>query len=147
MTIKLLKFFKKMGDFMVRLANINDLTILSSLDKHISYDEMKLSIDLGRVYVLTENEKIIGWLRFNYFWSNIPFIDMLYINQEHQGKGCGKKLMSYFEQEIKCFGQVMVSTQSNEYAQHFYEKLGYKAIGGFTIPDEEYELIMYKSLK
>ena len=132
---------------MIRLANINELTVLSKLDKHISHEEMKQCIELGRVYVLLENDKIIGWLRYNLFWSRIPFIDLLYINQEYQAKGFGKKLMSYFEQEVKSFGKVMVSTQSNEYAQHFYEKIGYKTIGGFTIPNDEYELIMYKSLK
>ena len=47
----------------------------------------------------------------------------------------------------KKYSKVMVSTQANEYAQHFYDKIGYKAIGGFMLPKEEYEVLMVKTLK
>jgi ribosomal protein S18 acetylase RimI-like enzyme len=41
---------------------------------------------------------------------------------------------------------VMTSTASDEYAQHFYRKLGYTAIGGFALPGDPYELILSKEL-
>jgi ribosomal protein S18 acetylase RimI-like enzyme len=44
------------------------------------------------------------------------------------------------------FHRVMTSTASDEYAQHFYQKLGYTAIGGFTPVGEVYELIFSKLL-
>lgn len=40
----------------------------------------------------------------------------------------------------------MTTTQSNEYAQHFYNRLGYAAAGGFLLPGESYELILAKKL-
>ena len=40
---------------------------------------------------------------------------------------------------------VMTSTQSRECAQHFYERLGYEAVGGFLPPGEGYELMFVKT--
>lgn len=37
-----------------------------------------------------QDNKIIGWLRYSYFWDNIPFMNMLYINENYRNKGIGK---------------------------------------------------------
>ena len=42
---------------------------------------------------------------------------------------------------------VMTYTQADEYAQHFYTHLGYRAAGGFVLPGDPYELIFVKELK
>ena len=39
---------------------------------------------------------------------------------------------------------IMTSTQSNEEAQHFFRKMGYKEIGGFKYFDDPYEIIFQK---
>lgn len=38
---------------------------------------------------------------------------------------------------------VMVSTQADETAGFFYEKLGYRLIGSFLPPDQEADELMY----
>jgi hypothetical protein len=44
------------------------------------------------------------------------------------------------------FTQVMTSTLSNEDAQHFYRKLGYRDVGALLLPDEPLEIILLKEL-
>ena len=44
------------------------------------------------------------------------------------------------------YESIMTSTASDEYAQHFYQKLGYDTIGGFTPYGDPYELILAKLL-
>lgn len=48
------------------------------------------------------------------------------------------------------YGMLMVSTQVDEDAQHFYRKIGYKECGGFTVDisgfEQPMELIMNKAL-
>ena len=132
----------------IRLANEDDYLALLMVDHHINKDELALSISLKRIYVAYENEEFVGWLRYNLFWDQIPFINMLYVMEDFRGQGYGIGLMNYFEKEMKKkYSKVMVSTQANEYAQHFYDKIGYKAIGGFMLPKEEYEVLMVKTLK
>jgi ribosomal protein S18 acetylase RimI-like enzyme len=132
----------------IRLANVDDYLALLMVDHHINKDELALSISLKRIYVAYENEEFVGWLRYNLFWDQIPFINMLYVMEDFRGQGYGIGLMNSFEKEMKKkYSKVMVSTQANEYAQHFYDKIGYKAIGGFMLPKEEYEVLMVKTLK
>lgn len=132
----------------IRLANVDDYLALLMVDHHINKDELALSISLKRIYVAYENEEFVGWLRYNLFWDQIPFINMLYVMEDFRGQGYGIGLMNSFEKAMKKkYSKVMVSTQANEYAQHFYDKIGYKAIGGFMLPKEEYEVLMVKTLK
>lgn len=66
---------------------------------------------------------------------------MLFVDGDVQGMGYGKKLMEYWENEMKLqgYGLLMVSTQVDEEAQHFYRKLGYKDAGGLLVDIPEYQ--------
>lgn len=70
-----------------------------------------------------------------------PFCTMLFIDQDVQHKGYGKKLMEFWENDMKSYGygMIMTSTQVDESAQHFYRKLGYQDSGGLIINIPEYE--------
>ena len=46
----------------------------------------------------------------------------------------------------KGYDDVLTSTLSNEEAQHFYRKLGYKDIGGFVYSNEPLEIVFQKEL-
>ncbi len=132
----------------VRIAGLKDFDLIKKYDKHIAESEYTNVLTSGRILIAEENGNFIGWLRYNYFWDNIPFINMLYVLDEYRGKGYGKKLVDHWEQEMKRLGfsTVLTSTQSNEYSQHFYDKLGYKTIGGFLLGNDPYEIIMSKEL-
>lgn len=132
----------------IRIAESNDYELIKQCDKHIVEFEYNNVLTLGRIIIIEDDGNFIGWLRYNYFWDNIPFINMLYILDKHRGKGYEKKLLDYFEKNMKLLGfnNVLTSTQSNEYSQHFYEKLGYKAIGGFLLGNDPYEIIMSKEI-
>ncbi len=60
--------------------------------------------------------------------------------------------MEYWETDMKehGYGIVLISTQVDEGAQHFYRKLGYKDCGGFTVDipgyEQPMEMFMVKSL-
>ena len=94
------------------------------------------------------NGKFIGWLRFNLFWDEIPFMNMLYFLEEYRGKGYGKQLVDYWEKEMlkNNYQKVLTSTLSNEQAQFFYRKNGYVDCGSLLLPNEPLEIILLKSL-
>ena len=130
----------------IHYAGDDDLLWLKEHDEHISEKTLKHKIENKEVYVVKNNGKIIGWLRYNLFWDNIPFINMIYILEECRKMGIGKELVKHWEHEMKQNGykNVLTSTQSNEDAQHFYRKLGYKEIGGFKYFDDPYEIMFQK---
>ena len=77
---------------------------------------------------------------------------MIFIDCQYQGKGYGKQLIQYWENDMKRRGYEMLltSTQVDEKAQHFYRKLGYKDCGGFVIDIPQYaqpmEMFFIKSI-
>jgi len=132
----------------IKIAKFEDIEIIGLMDKHISKDELKNSIKLKRVYILEEKDEFIGWLRYSLFWDNTPFMNMIYILEGYRGQGFGRLAVEFWEKEIKSLGYktILTSTASNEYAQHFYNKLGYKTIGGFTLREDPFEIILSKNI-
>ena len=95
-----------------------------------------------------EGEALAGWLRWNLFWDNSPFLNLLFVLEARRGGGLGRALAEHWEERMReaGYGAVMTSTQAGECAQHFYAKLGYEAVGGFLPPGEGYELMFCKKL-
>jgi ribosomal protein S18 acetylase RimI-like enzyme len=60
----------------------------------------------------------------------------------------GQQLVLFWEDEMKKHGYtiVMTSSFSNEEAQHFYRKIGYKDSGSLLLPNEPLEIIFTKHL-
>ncbi len=125
----------------IRYVQLEDKEFWYSLDKHLPEAEFINKVRDKKAYVLFVDEKPKGLLRYNLFWDNTPFCTMLFVDWTVQGKGYGKALMKYWENDMKAqgYGMILTSTQVDENAQHFYRKLGYKDCGGFTIDIPEYE--------
>lgn len=132
----------------IRTAAIKDYNTLSGMDKHVPRNILKQKIDNGEILVAVTDENIIGWLRFSYFWDEIPIMNMLYLLEPYRKMGHGKRLVLHWENKMKKIGHkyLLTTTLSNEDAQHFYRKLGYIDIGGFVLPSEPLELILLKEL-
>jgi len=140
-------WFRNM-DINIRYAENTDYLWLKEHDKHISGKVLKNKIENNEIFIIKNNEKIIGWLRYNLFWDNIPFMNMIYFLEEYRKIGLGRKLVESWENEMKNIGykSVLTSTQSNENAQNFYRKIGYVEIGGFKYFNDPYEIIFQKLL-
>ncbi len=125
----------------IRYVRAEDKEFWYSLDRHLPENEFENKVRDDRGYVLSENGKPVGLLRYNLFWDNTPFCTMLFIDKDHRRKGYGKMLMEYWEKDMrsKGYGMLLTSTQVNEEAQHFYRKLGYKDCGGFVVDIPGYE--------
>jgi len=132
----------------IHIAVHSDYDFIVDRDKHVKKELVKRKIEEEEIYILQESDRKIGWMRFNYFWDHTPFMNMLWIDDEYRGRGYGKKVVCYWEEEMKKkgFESVMTSTQSDEGAQHFYRKLGYKDAGCLLQEGEPLEMIMLKKL-
>ncbi len=130
----------------IRIAEKEDIETILQYDLHISKEELEISIFLSHVYICEENQTFIGWMRYNLFWDNTPFLNLIYILENFRGKGYGTKLITFWENQMrkKKYHCVMTSTASNETSQHFYKKLDYQLIGGFYYLDDPFELIFLK---
>ena len=132
----------------IRFATSQDYDYLVHNDRQIKPEMVKKKIEDAEIIVVLDNEQNIGWLRFNYFWDEIPFMNMLWIEEDYRRKGIGTRLVNFWETEIfqRDKNQVMTSTLSDETAQHFYRKLEYQDCGSLLLPDEALEIFFLKSL-
>ena len=129
-------------------AKEGDLPAIARLDCHIPTERLEACIRAGRVYVLREREEdetVMGVLRFSLFWQSIPFLDLIFLRPSCRRLGFGLAMMQMWEREMLAQGytDVMTSTQSDEDAWQFYEKLGYRRAGGFFPPGQAAEEWIY----
>lgn len=138
--------------FNIRFVESSDKEFWYTLDKHLPNKEFEKKVRDKMGYVILVDEKPIGVLRYNLFWDNTPFLTLIFIDWPYQKKGFGLKAMDFWEREMKKlgYGMIMVSTQVDEEAQHFYRKLGYKDCGCLVVDIPNYEqpmeMFMVKSL-
>lgn len=132
----------------IRYAALDDRNFLLSRDSHIKEAVLEDSIKNKREIVLFVDGCYAGWLRYNLFWDEIPFMNMLYLIEEFRGKGFGTQMVIFWENEMKKLGydKLMTSSQANECAQHFYRKLGYTDAGSFFPFCNDLEIIFTKEL-
>lgn len=125
----------------IKYVTLEDKDFWFSLDRHLAESEFEKKVRDSQGYVLFDNGIPKGLLRYNLFWDNTPFCTLLFVAPLSQKRGYGRKLMEFWENDMKTqgYGVVLVSTQVNEDAQHFYRKIGYKDCGGFTIEIPGYE--------
>lgn len=138
--------------FNIRYILKNDKTFWFTLDEHLPENEFLIKVRDKRGYIISDDDKPVGVMRYNLFWDNTPFLTFLYFSELYRGKGYGKRAMEFWESEMRNLGYkvVMTSTQIDEQAQHFYRKLGYVDRGGLFLDntplEQPQELFMLKIL-
>lgn len=130
-------------------ATDSDYEYIRKHDHHILENLILPKIKGKEIYILQdEQEIIVGWFRYSYFWDNTPFMNMIWIDDPFRSRGLGKKAVLFWEVEMKQqgFKMVMTSTLANEGAQHFYRKLGYRDAGCLILENEPLEILLTKAL-
>ena len=135
--------------FSIRFAACADEQWLAQHDHHVEGAVLRTAIERGHILMALRDGRAAGWLRYNLFWDNTPFLNMLYLLENDRGQGGGTALMKEWEEDMRAlqYDRLLVSTQANETSQHFYRKLGFEDVGGFLLPGDSYELILCKELK
>ena len=133
----------------VAFAGPDDLDFLAREDHHVDRDVIKDKIARREIVVAYVEKRPVGFLRYGYFWDEIPFMNLLWVEEESRGKGYGTQLVAFWEREMRKLGHdsVMTSSLSNERAQHLYRRLCYVDVGSLLMPDEPLEIVFLKGLQ
>lgn len=138
--------------FTVRHVAKKDRKFWLSLDTHATDELFESKIVLKQGYMLYEEETPVGIMHYNLFWDTVPFLNLIFIDRQRRGKGCGSYAMNIWEAEMKDMGykMTMVSTRADESAQHFYRKIGYRDCGCLILDgtplEQPAEIFLIKTL-
>ncbi|WP_151733104.1 GNAT family N-acetyltransferase ['Paenibacillus yunnanensis' Narsing Rao et al. 2020] len=133
----------------ISFATDKDYDWIKERDRHLAERLIIPKIAGKEIYLLRdEQETVIGWMRYGYFWDNTPFMNMLWIDEPYRNHGLGKEVVLFWEKEMKQQGHtlIMTSTQADEGSQHFYRKLGYRDAGCLLLDTQPLEIILIKEL-
>ncbi len=127
--------------FSIRHVKEEDRDFWFSHDLHMAQREFLIKVRDKRGYLMLDDQKPVGILRYNLFWDCIPFLSLIYILENYRRREYGKKAIMHWENEMQILGYnaVMTSTQVDEEAQHFYRKLGYRDTGSLVLDIPGYE--------
>lgn len=133
----------------ITYASQADRAYIVEKDRHIHPTLVETKIKEKEIYIFWEGEARIGWMRYGYFWDNMPFMNMIWIDEPFRGRGSGQRVVQYWENEMKKkgFDTVMTSTQSDESAQHFYRGMGYVDAGALLLDTQPLEIILMKKIE
>ena len=111
----------------LRLVTERDKNFVMSIDRHIDEAGFANRVYTKSGFVLWEEGEPVGIMSHCVLWDNLPFLNLIFIKEECRGMGLGRQAMLIWENEMKKRGykMVLLSTQADETAQHFYRKLGY----------------------
>lgn len=96
----------------------------------------ELKISKNGYDIFSDGEKV-GVIEFKDFWKDMPYLSLIKLQPEYRRKGIGKEALRIFEDEMRKKGNkaILLSTQVDEEAQHFYRKTGYKECGCLILED------------
>lgn len=125
----------------IKILTENDIEFWLSVDGAAKRGNIEKRIAEKNGYIIYDGAKPIGVIAYNMFWDELPFLSLIKIAPEYRRCGFGEKAMSLLENELKKLGYraLLVSTQTDEGAQHFYRKIGYRECGCLVLNDEPYK--------
>ena len=116
-----------------------------------AFNDAKVGADGHRALNFVERDeagKVIGGILGGTYWGWM-YVDILWVHEEHRGRGIGTRLLLQAEREAVTRGchHVHLDTMSWQ-APEFYQKRGYEVIGVLQdIPEGNQKYLLQKKLQ
>jgi len=101
-------------------------------DHYIPESSLHRKIEAGEVFIALKEDQPAGYLRLDFLWSIVPYIALIWVQEDHRRKGCGKALLTCVESYLKQRGHTVLfsSSQVNEAEpQAWHRHMGFEECG------------------
>lgn len=130
----------------------DDKPFVMRIDSHVSECQYMNRVLTKTGYIIWENGERAGLMHYSVLWDNLPFLNLIFVEEAYRSRGLASEAMRLWEEDMRRqgFQMVLLSTQVDENAQHFYRKLGYTECGALlmngTPLEQPMEMFMRKIL-
>jgi predicted GNAT superfamily acetyltransferase len=98
-------------EVMVRIAELGDLDFIKQ-KSGLHRECLLQKIQRDEILILSVNDEPVGHLWFTFLWSEIPFIDLIYIKQDYQKRGLSRVLLGFLEAYLQESGYDVLYSSS-----------------------------------
>lgn len=115
----------------VRAATESDLGFVSQ-DGYLPEAVIKRKVRDGDVFVARRSNEPVGYLRLEWLWSRLPYIELIQVLEPHRRAGVGRALLAHAEAEAFGRGHSVLysSSQVDEpEPQAWHRRMGFVECG------------------
>jgi GNAT superfamily N-acetyltransferase len=118
-------------EIVVRAATEGDLDFVSQ-DGYLPASVVKRKVSDGDVVLALRDGKPVGYLRLEWLWSKLPYIELIRVLEPYRRAGVGRALLTHVEAEVASRGHVALysSSQADEpEPQAWHRRMGFEECG------------------
>ncbi|MGD1895444.1 MAG: GNAT family N-acetyltransferase [Phormidesmis sp.] len=135
----------------VRYANEGDFVWLADSDSHVSNEWVSRCITNKEYLICDDKRGQIGFLRYSFFWGTIPYMDMIFVLENHRRIGVGTALFNFWETKMRESNATILMTSftaGEEASYDWHRRNGFKKSGQLTFGqlDPTPEIFLVKNL-
>jgi len=98
---------------------------------------LKSRINDGMAFIARDKDDVCGFLIYNIWWGNCPFIELIKVRQPYQRQGVGTQLLNHAKQDLrlKGFKKLVSSTEMiNPLGLEFHDKTMFNKLNTLDLP-------------
>jgi GNAT superfamily N-acetyltransferase len=125
----------RMTEVQIDFASEGELRWIEQNDTYISRQTIEKKLKDREYIVARHKDRLAGYIRFGYFWSMIPYIEIISVEDQFKLQGIGRAMVNFLEDLARAKGQklIMSSSQADEpQAQAFHRKVGFRDAGALV---------------
>lgn len=116
----------------IKFATSDDRNEILKYENYLEEKRLNQILENREILLAYDNEKNIGYLRYQLFWTRLPYVTLIFVNSEYRKKGVGKKLLEYLENHLRKLGykRLLSSSTANEpNPNEWHQKVGFREVG------------------
>ena len=117
------------------MAIDDDLKWCVDFDNELFVEAINRKIDLNEIILAEVGNKTVGYLRLEYWWSQVPYIGLIRVEEKYRGRGIGRTILAFLEDFLRSrgYGVLYSSSQVDEPPpQAWHRKMGFVECGIIT---------------
>lgn len=125
----------------LKYMRAEDKKFVMEVDSHVTGLQYEQRVYTKTGYVIWEGGNRAGLMHYSVLWDHLPFLNLIYVQEAYRNRGIATEAMRLWEADMKAQGykMVLLSTQVDEDAQHFYRKIGYMDCGALLMNGTPFE--------
>jgi ribosomal protein S18 acetylase RimI-like enzyme len=119
-------------DIQIKFASKEEKQLILRFEDYLKEKRLTQILENNEIILAFDNERNIGYLRYQLFWTKLPYLALIIVDKRYRKKGVGRSLLSFLENHLRLLGfnRLLSSSTSNEpNPQAWHKKVGFREVG------------------